>query len=115
MKLHEARPSFAIAIITTTRGIYPKISLLPVVQSQINTIPSFIKVKISSDFQTRFHDEYALPTPARHAVKVENRSGLTLLCIGRRLTHQLSSGWFVSMSIVFLLLLKSCVRYIIKQ
>ena len=75
------------AIMTTTRGIYPKISLLPVVLSQINTIASFVKVKISSDFQTRFHDEYALPTPARHAVKVESRSGLTLLCIGRRLTH----------------------------
>ena len=31
-------------------GIYPKISLLPVL-SQINTIASFVKVKIS-DFQT---------------------------------------------------------------
>ena len=40
------------AVIATTRGIYPKISLLPVL-SQINTIASFFKVKIS-DFQTRF-------------------------------------------------------------
>ena len=50
------------------------------------TIASFIKVKIS-DFPTRFHDEDALPTPVRHAVKVENRSGLTFVCMGRRLTH----------------------------
>ena len=39
-------------------GIYPKISLQPVL-SQINTIASFIKVKIS-DFQTCFHNEYWL-------------------------------------------------------
>ena len=63
------------AVIAITSGTYPKISLLPVL-SQFNTIASFVKVKIS-DFQTCFHDEYALPTPARHAVKVENRSGLT--------------------------------------
>ena len=37
------------ANIATTSGVYPKITLLPVL-SQINTI----KVKIS-DFQTRFH------------------------------------------------------------
>ena len=43
------------AVIATTSGIYPKISLLPML-SQINTIASFVKVKIS-DFQTRFHDE----------------------------------------------------------
>ena len=43
------------AVITTTSGIYPKILLLPVL-SQINTIASFVKVKIS-DFQTRFHNE----------------------------------------------------------
>ena len=43
------------AIIAITSGIYPKISLLPVL-SQINTIASFVKVKIS-DFQTI---EYAL-------------------------------------------------------
>ena len=42
------------AVIATTSGIYPKISLLPVL-SQINTIASFVKVKIS-DFQTRFHN-----------------------------------------------------------
>ena len=59
------------AIIATMSGIYPKISLLPV---QINNIASFIKNK-TSDFQTRFHDEYALLTPARQAVKFENRSG----------------------------------------
>ena len=34
------------AIIATTSGIYPKISLLPVL-SQINTIASFFKVKLS--------------------------------------------------------------------
>ena len=34
------------AVIATTSGIYPKISLLPVL-SQINTIASFVKVKIS--------------------------------------------------------------------
>ena len=39
------------AVIATMSGIYPKISLLPVL-SQINTIASFVKVKIS-DFQTR--------------------------------------------------------------
>ena len=43
------------AVIATPSGIYPKMSLLPVL-SQINTIASFIKVKIS-DFQTRFHNE----------------------------------------------------------
>ena len=35
--------------------IYPKISLLPML-SQISTIASFVKVKIS-DIQTRFHNE----------------------------------------------------------
>ena len=40
------------AVIATTSGIYPKISLLPVL-SQINTIASFE----ISDFQTRFHNE----------------------------------------------------------
>ena len=49
VKLHSALCNFAI--IATTSGIYPKISLLPVL-SQINTIASFLKVKIS-DFQTR--------------------------------------------------------------
>ena len=43
------------AVITRTSGIYPKISLLPVL-SQINTIASVVKVKIS-DFQTRFYNE----------------------------------------------------------
>ena len=43
------------AVIAITSGIFPKISLLPLL-SQINTIASFIKVKIS-DFQTRFHNE----------------------------------------------------------
>ena len=43
------------AVVATTSGIYPKISLLPVL-SQINTIASIIEVKIS-DFQTRFHNE----------------------------------------------------------
>ena len=51
MKLHKAQPSAVIA----TTGVYPKISLLPVL-SQINIIASFVKVKIS-DFQTRFHAE----------------------------------------------------------
>ena len=41
--------------LTTMSGIYPIISLLPVL-SQINTIASLVKVKIS-DFQTRFHNE----------------------------------------------------------
>ena len=45
------------AVIATTSGIYPKISLL-LVLSQINTIASFIKVKISY-FQTRFHNDVA--------------------------------------------------------
>ena len=64
MKLHEAQPS----------GIYPKISLLPVL-SQINTIASFVKVTLplSSGF---------LLLPASH-----DGSGLTFLCIGWRLTH----------------------------
>ena len=42
------------AVFATTSGIYPKISPLPVL-SQINTIFSFVKVKIS-DIQTRFHN-----------------------------------------------------------
>ena len=43
------------------------------------TIDSSVKVKIS-DCQTRFTMSsgfFALVTPARHAVQVENRSGLT--------------------------------------
>ena len=40
----------------------------------MRSIASFVKVKIS-DFKTRFNDECALPTPERHAVKVENRAG----------------------------------------
>ena len=55
--------------IITMSGIFPKISLMPVI-SLINTTASFVKVKIS-DFQTRFHDDYALLTPARDAVKLE--------------------------------------------
>ena len=51
MKLHEAQPS---TILPSSSGIYPKISLLPVL-SQINTIVSFVKVKF--DFQTRFHNK----------------------------------------------------------
>ena len=43
------------AVIVTTSEIYSKISLLPVL-SQINTIASFVKVKIS-DFQTRCHNQ----------------------------------------------------------
>ena len=42
------------AIIATTSGVYPKISLLPVL-SQMNTIASFFQVKIF-DFQTLFHE-----------------------------------------------------------
>ena len=53
MKLHEVQPS-TIAVAATS-GIYPKISLQPVL-SQINTIAAFVKVKLS-DFQTRFHNE----------------------------------------------------------
>ena len=44
------------AILATTSGIYPRISLLPML-SQINTIAYFVKVKIS-DFHIlflRFH------------------------------------------------------------
>ena len=66
------------AIIATMSGIIPKVHSHPC--SLINTVATFIKVKIS-DFQTRFHDEYllfaALLTPAKHAVKVENRSRQT--------------------------------------
>ena len=43
------------AVITTTSGIYPKISLLPVV-SKFNSIAYFDEVKIC-DFQARFHNE----------------------------------------------------------
>ena len=56
------------AVIATMSGIYPKMSLLPVL-SKINTTASFVKVKIF-DFQTRFHDDYALPTQWRHVVKL---------------------------------------------
>ena len=69
------------AVIATTSGIYPKISLLPVL-SQINTIASFFKskyliFKLVSTMSSGF-----LLLPARH-----DRSGLTFLCIGRRLTR----------------------------
>ena len=43
-----------IAIIATMSGIYPPVSLLPEL-SQINTITSFVKIKIS-DIQTSFHN-----------------------------------------------------------
>ena len=43
------------ANITTTSGIYPKISLLPVL-SKYNSIAYFDEVKIC-DFQARFHNE----------------------------------------------------------
>ena len=49
------------AIIATTSGIYPKISLLPML-SQINTIASFVKGKISD---SQSHVKYV----------VENRRG----------------------------------------
>ena len=52
--------------------------------ARINTITSFV---LKSDFQTRFTMSsgfFALLTPERHAIKVENRTGL---CIGQRLTH----------------------------
>ena len=78
-------------VITTTSGIYPKISLL-LALSQINTIASFVKVKIS-DIQTRFTMSsgfFALLTPARHDVKAENRSGLTFF-VHRADTDSLSS------------------------
>ena len=62
MKFRNAQPSAISAISATTSGIYPRISHLPVL-SQIKTIVSFIKFKIS-DFQTRFHNEYwLLATP----------------------------------------------------
>ena len=61
------------AVIATSSGIYPKISLLPVL-SQINSIASFVQVKIS-DYQTCLHDEYALQTPARHTVKLKTGVG----------------------------------------
>ena len=67
------------AVIATTSGNYPKISLL-LALSQINTIASFVKVKISH-FQAHFTMSsgfFALLTLARRTVKVENRSGLTL-------------------------------------
>ena len=70
MKLHEAQPS----VIATTSGIYPKISLLPVL-SQINTIASFVNVKISY-FQSRSTMSSGfLLLPASH-----DGSGLTFFC-----------------------------------
>ena len=62
-------------VIATISGLYPKISLLPVL-SQINTTASFVKVKIS-DASMMSSGFTALLTPTRHAIKVENRSGLT--------------------------------------
>ena len=44
----------SFTVIATTSGVYPKISLQPVL-SQINAISSFFKVKIF-DFQTLFHE-----------------------------------------------------------
>ena len=54
-EITQGAAEYYFAIIATMSGIYPKISLLPVL-SQINTIASFVKVKIS-DFQSRFHNE----------------------------------------------------------
>ena len=52
VKLHKAQLS---AILPSSLQEWNLISLLPVL-SQINTIASFIKVKIS-DFQTHFHNK----------------------------------------------------------
>ena len=81
MKFGSCSENGNFAIIATTSGIYYKISLLPVL-SQINTytVAYFVKVKIF-DFQTHFTVSsgfFALLTPARDAVKVENRSGLII-------------------------------------
>ena len=74
------------AVIATMSGIYPKISLLPVL-SQINIILLSLMSKYLNFKLASMMSMLALPTPARHAVNVENRSGLTFLCIGQRLTH----------------------------
>ena len=61
--------------------------------SQINTKPSFFNVEIS-DFQTRFTMSsgfLSLLTLARHAVEVENWSGLTFF-VHRAEADSLSSG-----------------------
>ena len=49
----------------------------------------------------------ALLTPARHLVKVDNTSGLTFFVHYAVLTH-FPPEYFISMSKVFLLFLKSC-------
>ena len=69
------------AIIATTSGIYPKISLLPMLL-QINTIASFFKVKRSDFKLASTMSSGFLLLPASH-----DSSGLTFLCIGQRLTH----------------------------
>ena len=50
MKMHEAQPS------AISRHRYNEWNLSQNLLSQINTITSFVKIKIS-DFQNRFHNE----------------------------------------------------------
>ena len=71
--------------IATTSGIYPKISLLPVL-SQNNTIASFIKVKIC-DFQlaSTMSSGFLLLPASR------NGSGLTFFCVYRAEADSLPS------------------------
>ena len=54
-EITRGAPECYFPLIATMSGIYPKISLLPVL-SQIDSIAYFVKVKIS-DFQTCFDDE----------------------------------------------------------
>ena len=65
---------YVIARAQVKFGIYPKISLLPVL-SQINTTASlmskYLIFKLASTMSSGF---FALVTPTRHAVKVENTS-----------------------------------------
>ena len=77
MKLHEAQLSAILPSLLQRVEFIPKFYSNQCYHKLI-IIGCFVKLKIS-DFQTRFHDEYALLTPARHAVKVENRSRLTFL------------------------------------
>ena len=67
------------AVLATRNGINHKISLL-LVLSQINTIASFTEVKISSNSLPQRVVASCCVIPAKHTVKVENRSG-RLFCV----------------------------------
>ena len=88
VKFHEFKNGNC-AIIAKRVEFIPKFHSCPCYHKLI-----LLLLSLKSKYQTCFHDEQwllaALLTLVRHTVKVENRSGLTFLCIVQWLTHFLA-------------------------